>query len=161
MAAWFTKRTGCRLVSDAVGTSLKGMNLAESNRSMIVGRLVQNATIRASRYLEALKDNRYLRDSKVLEVAAFTQLVKAFFDAKSKGLTECSLIRIEKPGSTWEEAAGELVSLLRQSDYLGLLQDGLYVLLPNTDAENARWVITRFEEKGCIGRLTDREDVKC
>ena len=122
---------------------------------------MQNATIRASRYLEALKDNRYLRDSKVLEVAAFTQLVKAFFDAKSKGLTECSLIRIEKPGSTWEEAAGELVSLLRQSDYLGLLQDGLYVLLPNTDAENARWVITRFEEKGCIGRLTDREDVKC
>lgn len=161
MAAAVYEEDRMQIIMMLWGLPWERMNLAESNRLMIVGRLVQNATIRASRYLEALKDNRYLRDSKVLEVAAFTQLVKAFFDAKSKGLTECSLIRIEKPGSTWEEAAGELVSLLRQSDYLGLLQDGLYVLLPNTDAENARWVITRFEEKGCIGRLTDREDVKC
>lgn len=36
---------------------------------------------------------------------------------------------------------------LRQTDYFGVLSDDLYVLLPNTDDEDAEGVIARFKRK--------------
>ena len=53
-----------------------------------------------------------------------------------KGWTECSLLKIEDAARTYEDTAHAFSSLLRQTDYLGVLQDGLYVLLPNTSEEN-------------------------
>jgi len=139
------------------GIPWERMNLAESNRLMIIGSLVQNAAVRASRYLEALHENRYVADTNILEQEAFERLVNAFFDAKGKGWTECSLLKIEDAARTYEDTAHAFSSLLRQTDYLGVLQDGLYVLLPNTSEENAKWVIARFQEQGCNCELRNRE----
>lgn len=143
------------------GIPWERMNLSESNRLMIVGRLVQNAAVRANRYLEALQSNRYLKDTNILDKEAFTRLVKAFFDAKINGLTECALLRIETEDTEYVKDAKELEAFLRQSDYLGLLSDGLYVLLPNTDEANAQWVISRFQEKGFESKVVQMEVAEC
>ena len=124
------------------------MNLAESNRLTVISYLIQNAVVRANRYLEALREHRYLGNSSILEKEAFTQLVSAFFEAKRNGQTECSLVKITCGEAKYLEAAEVLGKKLRQTDYVGMLDGGLYVLLSDTEEKNALCVITRFAEAG-------------
>ena len=133
------------------------MNLAESNRLTVISYLIQNAVVRANRYLEALHEHRYLEHSKILEKDAFTQLVAAFFEAKRNGLTECSLVRIVCSSEDYKKAGEILEQKLRQTDYIGILDGGLHVLLSNTDEENAKGVILRFGEEGLKSILVNRE----
>lgn len=132
------------------------MTLGEANRLTIVGYLIQNAVVRANRYLDALRNQRYVEGTSVLEESAFTHLVKAFFDAKEKGLTEYILLEIFTSEWNYEYVAGTLGSTIRQSDYLGFFKEGkLYALLPNTNKENAGSVIERFHELGVECRIDE------
>lgn len=131
------------------GIPWERMNLSQANMIVIVSYLIQNAVIRANRYQQALEDKRYVGGTNILEPEAFSALVKAYLGAGKKGLTECAILKIEREGRSEEEAAAALAKRLRQSDYLGKLEDGnLYVLLSNTDEEGARFVVDRFEEAG-------------
>ena len=119
--------------------------------------LIQNAVVRANRYLEALREHRYLGNSSILEKEAFTQLVSAFFEAKRNGLTECSLVKITCGEEKYLEAAEVLGKKLRQTDYVGMLDGGLYVLLSDTEEKNALGVITRFAEAGYESTIANGE----
>ena len=46
---------------------------------------------------------------------------------------------------------------MRQTDYFGVLADGLYVLLPNTDEEGAVGVIERFKDFGFDSSVVNGE----
>lgn len=141
------------------GLPWERMNLAEANRLTVVGYLIQNAIVRAGRYLEALRERRYVEDSDVLGHEAFRQLVNAFFDAQRHGLTECCLLKIQHTAENFKETAQKLEKKLRQTDYFGVLADGLYVLLPNTDDEDAKGVIERFRKEGFESSIVHAEDI--
>ena len=131
------------------GIPWQRMTLSEANRLTVIGTLIQNASVRASRYLESLKGQRYIQGTSVLNEGAFTQLVKAFLDAKSKGLTECTLVEIVTGYQGYEQASALLESCIRQTDYMGTMEGGkLYILLSNTDLENAEGVRDRFRMLG-------------
>lgn len=131
------------------GIPWQRMTLAETNRLTIIGTLIQNATVRASRYLESLRNQRYVEGTNVMKVDAFTHLVYAFFEAKEKELTECALLEVQTGSHSYEQAAKTLGDSIRPSDYMGVLENGkLYVLLSNTDAENAERVRERFLSSG-------------
>lgn len=136
------------------GIPWQRMTLAEANRLTIIGALVQNTVVRANRYLDALKDRRYVEETNVLDEEAFSHLSKAFFEAGDKGLTECALVEITGVGKNdRKEAAGILGAQMRQTDYLGILEGNLYALLSNTDQQGAKIVIERFLEKGYHSEL--------
>ncbi len=131
------------------GLPWQRMTLAEANRLTIIGHLIQNAVLRANRYLDTLKDQRYMKGTNMLAESAFTLLVKAFFDAREKGLTECTLLQILTKDDPPERVAATLGRNMRQTDYMGMLKDGgLYVLLSNTDEEHASGVMERFRTSG-------------
>ena len=142
------------------GIPWERMNLAEANRLTVIGYLIQNAVVRAGHYLDALRERRYVEDSDILGNEAFKQLVKAFFDAKRNGLTECCLVKIQHTADNFKEIAQKLEKKLRQTDYFGVLSDGLYVLLPNTDDEAAQGVIERFLKEGFESSIVHAEDVR-
>lgn len=138
------------------GVPWERMTLGEANRLTIVGYLIQNAVVRANRYLDALKGERYVEGTNVLEEEAFTHLAKAFFDAKDKGLTEYILLEIFTNERTYEYVGDTLGSTMRQTDYLGLFKGGkLYALLPNTNRENVGGIIERFHELGYECRIDE------
>lgn len=131
------------------GIPWQRMTLAEANRLTIIGTLIQNASVRANRYMESLRSQRYVGDTQVLKEEAFARLVKVFFEARDKGLTECSLLEIVTEDKMYEQAIPVLGKCIRQTDYMGMPGDGkLYILLSNTDKENARSVIERFQNAG-------------
>ena len=131
------------------GIPWERMTLSQANMLIIIGYLIQNAVLRANRYLDALEQQRYLQGTKVLDAEAFESLVKAYLTARNKGLTECTVLEIDIEGKNLEKSGDELAGLMRQSDYIGKMADGrLCALLSNTDSKDADYVIKRFAKTG-------------
>lgn len=138
------------------GIPWERMTLGEANRLTIVGFLIQNAVVRANRYLEALRNRRYVEGTNVLDEGAFTLLAKAFSDAKEKGLTEYVLLEILTGGENYEKVAGTLGNSMRQTDYLGMLKGGrLFALLSNTNENNIGGIVERFRNAGYECRVEE------
>ena len=138
------------------GIPWERMTLGEANRLTIVGFLIQNAVVRANRYLEALRNRRYVEGTNVLDEDAFTQLAKAFFDAREKGLTEYVLLEILTGDENYENVAKTLGGAIRQTDYLGILKQGkLHALLSNTNKENIGGIQERFRSAGYECRVEE------
>lgn len=133
------------------------MNLSYTNRFQVIGYLIQNAVLRADRYIEVLEHERYIGDTKILEPSAFRTLLRAFFHARQKHLTDCSLIKITPGKNSMEHTSKALEKLFRNSDYLGSLNDGfLYVLLANTNETAAGYVTQRISEAGYVYELVTK-----
>ncbi|MCR5545884.1 MAG: NAD-dependent epimerase/dehydratase family protein [Lachnospiraceae bacterium] len=132
------------------GLPLERLNLSQSNLMRIAGFLIQNAVLRANRYMEALESSRYVENTQLLEETAFNSLLDAFLTARGRGLTECCVLRLpEIPKDQEPKAVEEVSKTLRNSDYLGKRKDGrLYILLSNTNTESADFVIKRLEGLG-------------
>ena len=131
------------------GIPWERMTLSQANMLVVIGYLIQNAVVRANRYMAALEKQRYIEGTKILETSAFTELVDAYLRARNKSLTECAILRIDVSPEQQETAAAALTKLMRQSDYIGKLEDGnLYALLSNTENKDADFVIRRFAEVG-------------
>ena len=143
------------------GIPWERMNLAEANRLRVIGYLIQNAVVRANRYLDALREDRYMEGTDILKEDAFIHLVTAFSNAKRDGLAECTLIKMGVSRGEFQRTARKIEKNLRRSDYMGLMEDRLYVLLTNTDEENAGYVLKRFQEIGCEGTVAREEVAGC
>lgn len=136
------------------GIPWQRMNLAEANRLTIAGALIHNSVMRSRRYLEVLREERYLPGTKTLQQEAFTPLVNAFMDARNRDLTECVLLEVMTGRENFAKADRDLEKFMRQTDYKGLLEDGkLYVLLANTNEEKSEGVMERFRAAGYETRL--------
>ena len=127
---------------------------------VIIGYLIQNAVVRANRYLAALEEQRYLQGTNILGADAFTSLASAYLVAWRKGLTECAFIHVEVEDDQVQEAGRALAKMMRQSDFLGQLKDGgLYALLSNTSNTDASFVLNRFNEAGYKSRVVEEMDL--
>lgn len=130
---------------------------SEANRLTVVGTLLQNAILRANRYMTSYRRQRYLEGTNVLNEKAFTVLVKVFLEAKAKGLTECALVEIVMGYQDYEAISLQVACNIRQTDYLGLMNgEKLYILLANTDLKNAEVVQERLKKLGYESILKER-----
>lgn len=131
------------------GLPWEQMTLGQANQLTIISALIQNAVLRANRYLAALEEERYEEESRILKTEAFTILARAYVQAERKGLTECTLLRVVMEPANYVDAAAELTLKLRSNDHIGTLYDGhLYILLANTTSQEAQFVLRRFAEMG-------------
>lgn len=142
------------------GIPWERMTLGQANMLVIIGYLIQNAVVRANRYLAALEQQRYLAGTHILGADAFTSLASAYLVAFRKGLTECAFVKIDVEPDQVEAAGETLGKLMRQSDFLGQLADGgLYALLSNTSNTDASFVLKRFKEAGYESRVVEEIDL--
>ena len=125
------------------------MTLGQADMLAITGSLIQDAVLRANRYMALLEQQRYIPGTRILEAEAFEELVSAFMRARSRNLTACALLDLDTGGLSQEEVNATLGKLVRQTDYLGQDTKGnLHVLLANTDVTGASFVRQRFLEAG-------------
>lgn len=138
------------------GIPWERMTLGQANMLSVIGNLIQNAVLRANRYMSALQYQRYIPGTNILEQEAFRSLVAAYLNASEKQLTECTLIEVELGEVSLEEAGKRLGAQMRQSDFLGELQEGtVYALLANTRPKDAAIVLQRFRDGGFSCRITE------
>lgn len=125
------------------------MTLGQADMLAITGYLIQDAVLRANRYMAALEQQRYIQGTHILETEAFEELVSAFMRARSRNLTTCALLNLDTGELSQAEVDAKLGKLVRQTDYLGQDSKGkLHVLLANTDVAGANFVQKRFEDAG-------------
>lgn len=130
----------------------------EIKRLTVIEMLLQNAILRASRYMATFRRQRYMEGTNVLNEEAFTILVNAFLEAKEKGLTECALVEVDMGYESYDDVSRQVACNIRQTDYMGLMNgERLYILLANTDLKNAEVVQERLRKLGYESTL--REDV--
>ncbi len=128
----------------------ESMTLGQANQLVVVSSLIQSAVIRANKYLQALEEQRYIKNTKTLSSEAFGTLLKAYIKAKKRGLADCVVLRVyEEKGMDPEVVSEDVGACLRNTDYVGRIQDKkLYILLPNANREAALVVSERIAAKG-------------
>ncbi len=125
------------------------MTLGNANTLQVISLLIQNAVLRANRYLEVLHNQRFIENTKILTTEAFTELYTAYSHAVKRHLTVFTLLGVVTGEEPVIAASEKIIKKLRYSDYLGQGQDGkLYILLTNTDTENAVYVRNRLKQLG-------------
>ena len=135
---------------------LERMTIAEANRLVIIGKLVQNSIHRADRYLQSLHEGTELYSENVLREDAFEKLVAAYREAGRKNLTEYTLLQILCTQQEQKEKARVMCQILRESDYIGNLEDGnLYVLLSCTDRTGGSFVQEKLEKLGVHSSISE------
>ena len=138
------------------GIPSERMTLSESKRLTVIEMLLQNAILRASRYMSNFRRQRYMEGTNVLNEKAFRVLVNAFLEAKEKGLTECALVEVDMGYEDYEQVSTQVACNIRQTDYMGLMEgENLYILLANTDMKNAEVVQERLRKLGYESTLKE------
>ena len=156
MAAPVYSEDGMELILMLWNVPWERMTLGESNRLAIAGAMIQHAIVRANRYMDALRNRRYIEGTNVLDMDAFSEIVRAFSGARAKGLTDYTLLEILTNGKDIEKSAEALSHAIRQTDYLGMFEGGnLHVLLTNTNAESAGIIVDRFKKAGFRSRIKE------
>ncbi len=132
------------------GISWERMTLGQANVLAIASYLTQNAVLRADKYMEVLRSQRYLGNTHVMEAEAFDQLISAFLRAREKGFTKCTLINVTNTqGYEIEDLDKKLDNVLRDTDYVGLTAAGtIQVLLANSGPADAEFAIKRLQNAG-------------
>lgn len=138
------------------GISWERMTLGQANMLAITSFLIQNAVLRADRFMEVLRSQRYIGKTHIMEAEAYEQLVSAFLRAREKGLTKCTLINLETYGMSVEELDVKMSNLVRTSDYVGCLSDGsVQVLLSNSAPSDSEFVVKRIQNAGMVCHLEE------
>ena len=138
------------------GIPSERMTQREIKRLTVIEMLLQNAILRASRYMATFRRQRYMEGTNVLNEEAFTILVNAFLEAKEKGLTECALVEVDMGYESYDDVSTQVACNIRQTDYMGLMEgEKLYILLANTDMKNAEVVQERLRKLGYESTLKE------
>ena len=149
MATAIYEEEEIRLIIMVWGLSWEHMTLGEANFLTVVSYLIQNAVLRAQRYIKALEEARYREGSEILEPEAFESLVRAYEHAQGRNLTQYTLLCVSEQPERYKKICSDMRGLLRSTDYMGMRADEkLYVLLTNTGRTDAVFMEQRFEKKG-------------
>ncbi len=140
------------------GIPWEAMTLGQANLMSVISSLIREAVLRSGRYMKALEDERHEKGTNVLSKEAFSALVRVFRTAHSRGVVDCTILKYS--GQDAVSRSEEVRAYLRQSDYLGSLEDGcLYILLPNADSGDAQFVIQRLGANGFEVSIVEEMDV--
>ena len=125
------------------------MTIDESNRLIVIGKLIQKSVRQSVAYLDLLKDRRYEEGSPALQESAFEEYKEVYRTAGSKNLCEYILLRVLGEKETLKEKSIEIGNTLRDTDRIGYGNDGtLQILLTSTDQKGCEFVQKRLLEKG-------------
>ena len=132
------------------------MTIGESDRLIVVSKLIQKAVKRSAAYLDLLRNERYQQDSPSLRAEAFEELVSTYHDAGSRHLTEYILLRVVSAETNLIKAGQTIADTLRATDYSGYRYDGsLYILLTSTDRRGCGFVQRNLEKKGIVTEISE------
>lgn len=141
------------------------ISLHQMNLLKVVGNMVQNAITRSDTYLEAVNEKRHIAGTEILNKEAFAQAVKTSEEISRRDYAETSLICLQSAGpvETFMEDVQKLkhyneilLRNLRETDTFGVGNDGyLYILLANSNKQEANIVIRRFAAQGLVCSLKE------
>ena len=110
--------------------------------------LTSDSLEKALRYDSALRENRYWKNTNILNPVEFQKAIQLEEEKRQRGVADSSLLKIcgvDDITETYQRAE----KMFREIDIWGMDEKGnLYVLLENTTQENAEYVRERLQKIG-------------
>ena len=132
---------------------LESTTLYHMNLFGVVTNLITQALHRANYHVEENKTNRYVDQTNILTSKAFSNILNIRQNGLDTNLAEYCMLEIDKQDKTLLQISDALTPILRQQDRMGLSEDGkLYLMLANTNDEEAIIVMARLLQKGIVSR---------
>lgn len=132
------------------------MTIDESNRLIIICKLIQKAVKQSMGYLDQLADAREQKESPVIREEAFEELVQTYHEAGEKKLVEYVLLQVVSSEYGMEGMGNVLSEILHSTDYTGYRGDGnLYILLTAVDKAGCDFVRKSLEMGGISTRISE------
>lgn len=124
-------------------------SLYHENLFKVMCELVESALGRALSYIEATETRRYIPNTPILKGNVFKEILESKKEALSKYNTPYQLLRGSFGQESIEDYSNRISGLLRETDYIGQLEDqDLLILLSNTSNEDIKVVLNRFNNAG-------------
>ena len=131
------------------GLSLDKMTLYQANQLTILSYLIMMSVNRASAYLDALVNKRFIAGTSIMSPDAFKETLDLYRSAKSRHLADYSLLLVNWCGDTIVDTSVKLRTLVRSQDLIGQDDAGrIYLLLLNANSDDADVVIGRLAQAG-------------
>ncbi|WP_079525582.1 NAD-dependent epimerase/dehydratase family protein [Solibacillus isronensis] len=118
------------------------------NLFTIVKELIQRSLSRAYDFIELSEDQRYIKNTTVLYMEKFKEIVQAKEDARTKYNIPYKVLTLTVPLEQLIETSTNFRKILRETDYLGYENNLLYILLPYTQNRDLPMILKRFETAG-------------
>jgi len=139
--------------------SYEQMAVYYENLVKIVCGLVKISLIRALDFTRRTEAEMYLPGTFVLNADHFARLLETKEKMSRSGTAEHTLIKLDIPRQELAEISARVSTVIRSTDVLGLGHDGqLYLLLSQTNRENAQLVLMRIQNRGIPLRASYKED---
>lgn len=133
-SALVNEKDNIRIVIFLWSVPYENMNLYHTNVLTVVGALIYSAVVREADYLDALAYRRFLPETAILQEEAFREMVKIYKNAGEKGYAESCMFYVQGDNKQPKVLSDSLRSLLRDTDYVGVMSDGNFaILLTNTN----------------------------
>ncbi len=140
--------------------ALDQVNLYQSNVMALVCRLIEKSMSRAVLYEESIAEDSYLPGSRVMKFEAFTEIVRTYREGEAAGLLEYTLLRLEIPSSVPVQAViPDIERSVRDTDYIGMQGNRFYILLSNSNHEEAQFVLQRLKDRNLSAEMVKSETI--
>lgn len=127
------------------------MTMYYENLIKIFCNLIQDSLVRALNYVTKLSSEIYIGSSKVMNPAAFRQLLEIREEMEQEAISEYSMLKVEASDSNIEDIYHQIKGYFRSNDIFGQGEDGnLYIVLSGTGKEAMKAVISRLETQGIM-----------
>lgn len=125
------------------------MGMYYANLFRIICGLIENSFLKAWRYQEAVRDKIYIKDTVIAKEEYFVSQLSLRHNMLEDGISSYALIKIDSEGRTVLELDGMLRTKVRETDLLGMGQDGnVYLLLSQADQTSVGIVLKRLSGMG-------------
>lgn len=125
------------------------MTIDESNRLIVIAKLIQQAVKRSGSYLDLLHKQQFQDGGTALKAEEFEELVETYQESGDKHLVDYFLLHVVSSESDVVRTQSIITGKLRPTDYVGYRKDGkLYILLTSTDEKGCDFVRKYLEQKG-------------
>lgn len=95
-----------------------------------------------------------------MKFEAFTEIVRTYREGEAAGLLEYTLLRLEIPSSVPVQAViPDIERSVRDTDYIGMQGNRFYILLSNSNHEEAQFVLQRLKDRNLSAEMVKSETI--
>lgn len=118
------------------------------NLFVVVKELIQSSLSRAFEFIRISEKERYIEDTSILKPEKFDEILTAKIEARRTHNIPFLLLMVDTDNTSYKEDAKAIGKMLRETDYLGLKDNQILILLTNTAEKDLSFISNRFTQAG-------------
>ncbi|UFJ41046.1 NAD-dependent epimerase/dehydratase family protein [Brevibacillus humidisoli] len=124
--------------------------LYHENLFKVAVELLSRSLSRAFTYVSATGMERYVEGTAILQEAVFREVVRSKLKAKERSQADFTLLAVQTAEVEVKKVAERVMQQMRDTDYMGMMEGRLVLLLSNTGAAEAQSAIERLQRNGIV-----------